>query len=365
MRTIKIVECQADMDKFREMLDAHVKYGCSDENPTDEGVFVAPNVGKGFADLPWFVFDNRGHQGYLEDFATLDGALSYATDGHICCDRQHEWDNHGRFFGELSERCRWLKDEPDELCEVGVDSAMLKEAKEAAMKKWEKEEEEDFKAVCEKAHKRDRFVTSMDENDDVEELERAFVDSVINDVNGVHSVEFPSLGGTPHVKVTFRNEAGQTVSVDGILERFNMLNWRRICDRFAEMLLLRTGKKPDEFDWPTPNVRVEYRADADENDVITAVSLVWGVDYGTWDVLKDAMVVLKSIRAAEAAETNKEEVVELCPNCDNEARLLIGADKAGYKTTCPHCGKTLLLCDACHQASKDDHCDKCLSLIHI
>ena len=54
-----------------------------------------------------------------------------------------------------------------------------------------------------------------------------------------------------------------------------------------------------------------------------------------------------------------EEVIELCPHCDKEARLELNAEKVGYKTKCPHCGNTLLLCDACHQDGNDNHCDKC------
>lgn len=155
MRTIRICECLADMDMLRKALDAHEKYGDSDENPTEEGVFVAPNVGLGVDGLPWVVFDNRGHCGYLEDFETLDGALSYATDGHICCDGQHEWDSHGEFFGELSERCLWLEDEPDELQETGIGSEVLKKAKAAAMKKWEEDERETFAAVRGGKHRRE------------------------------------------------------------------------------------------------------------------------------------------------------------------------------------------------------------------
>ena len=363
MRTIKFVECQEDMDKFRKMLDARMKYGCSDENPTEEGVFIAPDVGKEFVDLPWLVLDNRGHQGYLEDFETLDGALSYATDGHTTNEKQHEWDVNGKFLDELSERCRWLKDEPDELREVGIGSERLKKAKEETMKKWEDDEKETFEAIKRKSGISDRFVTAMAEDDDPEELEAAFVDSVVHDAYGVHSVEFPVIGGEPCVRIVFRNEAGQTVHVDGILERFNMLNWRRVCDRFAEVVLRFGGKNSEKFDWPTPNVRVEYRADADADDVITSVSLVWQTDYGTWDALKDAMVVVKSVREAEKAipepQDCKQNVVELCPNCDMEARLVIDAEKFGYKTKCPNCGKTLLLCDACHQDGNDNHCDKC------
>ena len=41
MRTVKIVECRKDMDRLREILDARAKYGCSDENTTEEVVFIA------------------------------------------------------------------------------------------------------------------------------------------------------------------------------------------------------------------------------------------------------------------------------------------------------------------------------------
>lgn len=364
MRTVKIVECRKDMDRLREILDARAKYGCSDENTTEEVVFIAPNVGREFANLKWIVLDNRGHEGYLEDFDTLDGALSYATDGHTCCDKQGDWDVDGRFHEELSQRCRWFGEAPDELVDVGVGSSTFEEAMEATKRDWKEDEDSMFKSLKTKegnVRKVDPFVTSMDEDTDKDELVKGFVNSVLDNVNGVHEVSFDTYDSSKLVKVAFNNTVGQTVAVDGILEKFNMMEWRTICDKFCEELLRRRGRDPDAHDWPTPKVVVTKAADPDENDIVTNVTLLWKTDDETWDALSKCHEETKAFHERERSKVSggSEEVIELCPCCDREARIFMDAEKAGYKAFCPHCGKRLLLCDACQHDGKADHCDKC------
>ncbi len=364
MRTVKIIECRKDMDKLREMLDARSKYGCSDENTTEEGVFIAPNVGNEFARLKWIVFDNRAHEGYLEDFDTLDGALSYATDGHTCCDRQGDWDVDGMFHEELSQRCRWFGEAPDGLVDVGVGSESFKEAMEKTKKGWEEDEDKMFKKLQAKegnARKVDPFVTSMDEDTDKDDLVKGFVNSVLDNVNDVHRVVFDTYNESKLIRVVFNNTVGQTVAVDGILEKLNMLDWRMVCDKFCEELLRLRGRDPDAHDWPTPKAVVMKAADPDENDIVTKVTLLWKTDAATWDALSKCYEEHKAFHEREKSKAPDadEEIVELCPHCDHEARIFMDAEKAGYKAFCPNCGKTLRLCDACHQDGKDDHCDKC------
>lgn len=46
---------------------------------------------------------------------------------------------------------------------------------------------------------------------------------------------------------------------------------------------------------------------------------------------------------------------EYCPNCDNCIPVEVDEGDHNYETTCPICGKKLMLCTLCH----DDHGDEC------
>lgn len=46
--------------------------------------------------LPYIVVDNRDGQCFVEDFATLDGALQYLLDIHMTHEDQEDWDVNGR-----------------------------------------------------------------------------------------------------------------------------------------------------------------------------------------------------------------------------------------------------------------------------
>lgn len=50
------------------------------------------------ASAKFTVVDNRGHEAWVEDFDTLDGALAYAIDLKTTAEGQSEWDLQGKFF---------------------------------------------------------------------------------------------------------------------------------------------------------------------------------------------------------------------------------------------------------------------------
>ena len=48
-------------------------------------------------------------------------------------------------------------------------------------------------------------------------------------------------------------------------------------------------------------------------------------------------------------------VTEVCPHCEAEVEMRWNVAADGYKAFCPHCGKRLMLCDACQHPE-----DKCV-----
>lgn len=53
--------------------------------------------------------------------------------------------------------------------------------------------------------------------------------------------------------------------------------------------------------------------------------------------------------------------VEVCPHCDKEVYIEWDVEANGYQIKCPHCGKLIMLCDACyHSEDNIEHrCDWC------
>lgn len=50
----------------------------------------------------------------------------------------------------------------------------------------------------------------------------------------------------------------------------------------------------------------------------------------------------------------KKEVVEYCPECENEVVLQWDTDADGFEIVCPYCGKKLMLCDECQHTVCED-----------
>lgn len=61
------------------------------------------------------------------------------------------------------------------------------------------------------------------------------------------------------------------------------------------------------------------------------------------------------------AESSDGHEIEVCPHCDREVELRWNINDDGFKAFCPHCGKRLMLCDACKHRSGEYHddCDYC------
>lgn len=53
------------------------------------------------------------------------------------------------------------------------------------------------------------------------------------------------------------------------------------------------------------------------------------------------------------------EETEVCPHCEAEVTVVWDVEKQGYQTTCPNCGKKIMLCDACLNAEDNEYmrCD--------
>lgn len=84
-----------------EMLGVIDAYGRMEDGKMSKTDFNANVPTKVYIDYrkgehnPWLVVDNRGGECYTEDFATLDGALLYATDCHFTTDGVEKWDRNG------------------------------------------------------------------------------------------------------------------------------------------------------------------------------------------------------------------------------------------------------------------------------
>ena len=61
--------------------------------PRDVFLFISDLCGDESA--PFVVVDNRGGECFVEQFATLDGAILYACDVYMTCELQDSWDYAG------------------------------------------------------------------------------------------------------------------------------------------------------------------------------------------------------------------------------------------------------------------------------
>lgn len=69
----------------------------------------------------------------------------------------------------------------------------------------------------------------------------------------------------------------------------------------------------------------------------------------------------RSDEPAEYATSADGIEIEVCPYCEHEVQLKWDINQYGFKAYCPHCGKRLMLCDACQHRFGDlfDDCDWC------
>ncbi len=205
----------------------------------------------------------------------------------------------------------------------------------------------------------DAFTRSSTEGDDLAQLRGLFVESVLHNVERVHAIRFLAedhdMGGmeteTDHlVEVTFTNGVGATVAVDGILEKFNMADWRVICDKFCERMLTGVGEDPEPWEWETPRPHVTYVPGWDGDDIVDTVTLVWRVPEALWNRVRGFW---------ETKSPKPVEVDEVCPRCGREVRMPWDVGLDGTRAFCPYCGSLMKLCSECgHDAADCAECEK-------
>lgn len=189
---------------------------------------------------------------------------------------------------------------------------------------------------------RDEFTHSMDENDNMADLISAFVGSVLHNVEKVHTIRFLTenhdVGSgeteTDHlIEVTFTNAVGCTVAVDGILERFTMVDWRLICDSLLERMIKRMGDDPADWSWETPRPFVTLVPGWDNNDIIDTVTIVWRIPEMLWMRLRNFTT------KNEVIENEEYDISEICPHCGCMFMMKWGNKRRGLRTHCPTCGQ--------------------------
>ena len=111
---VTIVTTSAERDEMKRTLDGYLKAMVRGEITATE--FCRDYPRKIWIDtelcqshdsrMPFQVVDNRGGECFCEDFATLDGAVLYATDVYMTPEHQEDWDYMGavRDGGDLRYR---------------------------------------------------------------------------------------------------------------------------------------------------------------------------------------------------------------------------------------------------------------------
>lgn len=110
---VTIVTTSAERDEMKRALDGYMSVVegkiTKDEFLRDypKKVWVDTEMCKSHdAKMPFMVVDNRVGECFCEDFATLDGAVLYATDVYTGPTHQEEWDRVGalRDGGDILDR---------------------------------------------------------------------------------------------------------------------------------------------------------------------------------------------------------------------------------------------------------------------
>lgn len=204
-----------------------------------------------------------------------------------------------------------------------------------------------------------RVTQGMDERDDRDELIEALVDNVVADPENVHSVSVAEVENPEtsdfEIEVTFRNQVGQTCTVDGILEQMNMRDWRVFCDKFLVKAIESAGHDAELYDWPIPRPEVTKVPEEGGTDIIASVRVKWRIDVETWHDVKAFVEEKAGRRDGEVYE-------ETCIRCDSQIRYK--SRRGANVVTCPECGAVNPLCNECTRPERERNaCDRCR--IHI
>lgn len=157
------------------------------------------------------------------------------------------------------------------------------------------------------------------------------------------------------ISFDYDNSFGPTATVDDVLERMSMRDWRVACDEFCKGMLRKGGLDPENFDWPTPFPKVTKVPEVKDprigaTDVISRVSVVFKVDLRTYNYIRS---VVDGEYGSEVDSPAVEE--EVCTNCDHVIRYVHEDGKR--VVTCPECGTINPLCNECNPDTK--RCSEC------
>lgn len=95
---ITVVSSESERKEMLGVIDAYGRMADGKMSKTDFNANVPTKVYIDFRKgehNPWLVVDNRDGECFTEDFATLDGAMLYATDCRFTTDGVEEWDRQG------------------------------------------------------------------------------------------------------------------------------------------------------------------------------------------------------------------------------------------------------------------------------
>ena len=154
------------------------------------------------------------------------------------------------------------------------------------------------------------------------------------------------------ISFDYDNSFGPTTTVDDVLERMNMRDWRVTCDEFCKYMLRKGGFDPENFDWPTPLPHVVKVPEDGGTDVIARVCVTFKADERTY---KRILTVVDNEDESEEGETAAAAEEETCTNCDHVIRYI--PEKGKRVVTCPECGTINPLCNECNPDMKK--CAEC------
>lgn len=158
--------------------------------------------------------------------------------------------------------------------------------------------------------------------------------------------------GDEMISFDYDNSFGPTATVNDVLERMNMRDWRMACDWVCKLILRKRGLDPENFDWPTPLPHVMKVPEDGGTDVIARVCVTFKVDARTY---KHILTVVDNEDESEEGETAAAAEEETCTNCDHVIRYI--PEKGKRVVTCPECGTINPLCNECNPDMKK--CAEC------
>ena len=161
--------------------------------------------------------------------------------------------------------------------------------------------------------------------------------------------------GDGMISFDYDNSFGPTTTVDDVLERMNLRDWRVACDEFCKCMLRKGGFDPENFDWPTPLPHVMTVPEDGGTDVIARVCVTFKVDARTYS---NVLLIVDKEDEDENEDEGEDAPAtgeEICAHCDAVIRYAIEAGK--HVVVCPECGTINPLCNECDPDSK--RCSEC------